>query len=112
MLSRGHLRFHMLDCAGDLLSKLNDVKRFADKIESSEVTCFGRELLRVDPRQYDNGTIGMNLFDAPQYLDAVGFWHQHIQQHQVGASVPDLRESAVDVICLQQSIAFAEHHFQ
>src|SRR5690242_2617654 len=102
----------MLDCAGDLLAKLNDIKRSADEIKSTGVTCFGRELLGIDAGQYDNGTIGMDLFDAPQYLDAVGFWHQHIQQHQVGASVSDLRESAVDVIRLQQSIAFAEHHFQ
>jgi len=102
----------MLDGARDLLAKLNDVKRFADEIESTEVTRFGRELLGVNPRQHDHGTTGVNLFDTPQYLDAVGLWHQYIQQHNIWASILDLRESAVDVICLYQSIAFAEHHLQ
>lgn len=98
--------------ARNFLAQIDDVERFADKIKSAAFHRSGCELLRVEPGQYDYGAPWMNFFNAMKHDQTVGFWHNQIEQHDVGPRFFNLRQRHFDGIGFDQRKIFTQNHLQ
>lgn len=94
------------------VAQLHHIKRFADEVKGAKFHSPLRELQGIRTGKHNDFTVRAKRFDLAQYLDAVDFRHENVEENDLGFFLLRLRNRGVRGSRLKQAVVFIKDHLQ